>query len=72
MLNFYDFFQVFVFTTNHHLKVAIVTDLGPIQNQHKMLKIQQTILKLYMRLLYVVFNNFEPQNAGFIDVKKRI
>ena len=22
MLNFYDFIQVFVFTTNHHLKVA--------------------------------------------------
>ena len=28
MLNFSDFIQVYVFTTNHHLKVVIITDLG--------------------------------------------
>ena len=27
MLNFYDFIQVFVFTTNHHLKMALKTIL---------------------------------------------
>ena len=35
-----------------------------------MLKIQQTYLKLYKRLLYVVFHSLEPQNAGLVDVKK--
>ena len=28
MSNFYDFIQVYVFTTNHHLKVVIITNLG--------------------------------------------
>ena len=27
MLNFYDFIQVFVFTTNHHLKYKLNTDI---------------------------------------------
>ena len=27
MLDVYDFIQVFVFTTNHHLKVVIITNL---------------------------------------------
>ena len=26
--------------------------------------------KLYRRLHYVVFHNSEPQNAGFVNVKK--
>ena len=34
-----------------------------------MLKIQQTFLKLYMYLLYVVFHNLEPQNAVLVGVK---
>ena len=28
MLNFYDFIQVYVFTTNHHLKFQILGSLG--------------------------------------------
>ena len=35
-----------------------------------MLKIQQIFPKLYMCLLYVVFHNLKPQNAGLVDVKK--
>ena len=27
LLNFCDFIQVYVFSTNHHLKVVIITDL---------------------------------------------
>ena len=34
-----------------------------------MLKIQQIFPKLYKCLLYVVFHNLEPQNAGLVDVK---
>ena len=37
---------------------------------HKMLKIQQIFPKLYRCLLYVVFHNLKPQNAGLVDVKK--
>ena len=36
--------------------------------QHKMLKIQQIFPKLYRCLLYVVFHNVEPQNAGLVEV----
>ena len=35
-----------------------------------MLKIQQIFPKLYRCLLYVVFHNIKPQNAGLVDVKK--
>ena len=35
----------------------------------KMLKMQQISLKLYRCLLYVVFHNLEPQDAGLADVK---
>ena len=35
-----------------------------------MLKIQQTFPKLYRCILYVVFHNLKPQNAGLVDVKK--
>ena len=35
-----------------------------------MLKIQQIFPKLYRCLLYVVFQNLKPQNAGLVDVKK--
>ena len=35
-----------------------------------MLKIQQTFLKRYKCLVYVVFHNLEPQNAGLVDVEK--
>ena len=35
-----------------------------------MLKIQQIFPKLYRCLLYVVFHNLKPQNAGVVDVKK--
>ena len=35
-----------------------------------MLKIQQIFPKLYRCLLYVVFHNWKPQNAGLVDVKK--
>ena len=34
-----------------------------------MLKIQQIFPKLYRCLLFVVFHNLEPQNAGLVDVK---
>ena len=37
---------------------------------HKMLKIQQIFPKLYRCLLFVVFHNLKPQNAGLVDVKK--
>ena len=35
-----------------------------------MLKIQQIFPKLIRCLLYVVFHNLKPQNAGLVDVKK--
>ena len=70
MLNFCDFIQVYVFTTNHHLKVVIITNLGQRQNQHKMLKIQQIFPKLYRCLLYVVFHNLEHQNTGLVGMKR--
>ena len=34
-----------------------------------MLKIQQIFPKLYRCLLYVIFHNLKPQNAGLVDVK---
>ena len=34
-----------------------------------MLKIKHIFPKLYRCLLYVVFHNLEPQNAGLVDVK---
>ena len=40
------------------------------KNLHKMLKIQQIFPKLYRCLLYVVFHNLKPQNAGLVGVKK--
>ena len=51
-------------------KVVVITNLGQRQNLHKMLKIQQIFPKLYRCLVYVVFHNLEPQNAGLVDVKK--
>ena len=50
--------------------MVIITDLEQKQNLHKMLKIQQIFQKLYRCLLYVVFHNLEPKNAGLVDVKK--
>ena len=35
-----------------------------------MLQIQQIFQKLYKCLLYVIFHNLKPRNAGLIDVKK--
>ena len=35
-----------------------------------MLKMRQIFPKLYSCLLYLVFHNLEPQNAGFVDVKR--
>ena len=35
MLNFFDFIQVYVFTTNHHLKVVIS---GKYKNLNKIIK----------------------------------
>ena len=35
-----------------------------------MLKIQQIFPKLYRYLLYIVFQNLKPQNAGLVDIKK--
>ena len=43
---------------------------GNDKNLHKMLKIQQIFPKLYRCLLYVVFHNQEPINAGLAGVKK--
>ena len=51
-------------------KVVIIKDLEQNKNLHKMLKIQQIFQKLYRCLLYVVFHNLEPKNAGLFDVKK--
>ena len=50
--------------------MVIITNLEQKQNLHKMLKIQQIFPKLYRRLLYVVFHNLKPQNAGLVDVKE--
>ena len=52
------------------VKVVIITDLEQNKNLHKMLKILQIFPKLYRCILYVVFHNLEPQNAGLVDVKK--
>ena len=38
------------------LKVVIITDLGPRQDQHKILKIQRILLKLNRCHLYVNFH----------------
>ena len=43
---------------------------GKDENQHKMLKLLMIFPKLYRCLLYVVFHNLEPQNAGLVDVKR--
>ena len=43
---------------------------GKDKNQHKMLKIQQIFPNIYRCLLYVVFHNLEPQNAGLVGVTK--
>ena len=43
---------------------------GKDKNLHKMLKIQKIFPKRYRCILYVVFHNLEPQNAGLVDVKK--
>ena len=51
-------------------KVVIINDLGKDKNQHKMLKIQQIFPKLYRFLLYIVFHNYELQNAGLVNDKK--
>ena len=53
--------------TIFHLKVVI---WGKDKNQHKMMKIQQIILKLHRCLLYVVCHYLEPQNAGLVDIKR--
>ena len=53
-----------------YVKMVIITYFGQRQNQHKMLKIQQILPKLYRCLVYVVFHNLEPQNAGLINVKR--
>ena len=53
-----------------NIKVVIIKDLEQNKNLHKMLKIKQIFQKLYRYLLYVVFHNLEPQNAGLFDVKK--
>ena len=50
--------------------MVIITNLGQRQNQHKMLKTQQMFPKLCRCLLYVVFHNLEPQNAGLVDDKR--
>ena len=43
---------------------------GKDENLQKMLKIQKIFPKLYRCILYVVFHNLEPQNAGLVGVKK--
>ena len=40
MLNFCDFVQVYVFSTNHHLKVVIINNLG--QRQKSALNAENT------------------------------
>ena len=66
--------SVVVFAVNHlqfcRFKVVIITNLEQNKNLHKMLKIQQISKNLYRCLLYVVFHNLKPQNAGLVDVKK--
>ena len=37
-----------------------------------MLKIQQIFPKLYRCLIYVVFDNLEPQKAGLVEVKREL
>ena len=46
MLNFCDFIQDFVFTTNHHLKVVIY---GKYINQNKIIKVERISLKFNRR-----------------------
>ena len=53
------------------IKVVIITNLEQKQKICiKSLKIQQIFPKLYRCLLYAVFHNLKPQNAGLVDVKK--
>ena len=52
------------------IKVVIITDLEQNKNLHKMLELQQIFPKFYRCLLYVVFHNSKPQNAGLVDIKK--
>ena len=51
--------------------MVIITDLEQKQKSAStMLKIPQIFPKIYRCLLYVVFQNLKPPNAGLVDVKK--
>ena len=54
----------------YELKVDCILIWSKNKNLHKMLKMQQIFPKLYRCLLYVVFHNLGPQNAGLVGVKK--
>ena len=51
MLNFCDFIQVYVLTTNHHLKVVIC---GKYKNLNKIIKILHISLKFHRLLIFVI------------------
>ena len=76
MLNFYDFIQVFVFTTNHHLNrlgglslprksVVRLTDrpdmtLDVYRGRKTTIQQQQQVTRLLLLLYYIFFNFISP------------
>ena len=52
--------------------MVIITNLGQRQKSALNAENEQVFPKLYKCLLYVVFHNLEPQNAGLVDVKRDV
>ena len=56
--------------SEYTIKVVIITNLEQKQKSAKNAKNTTDLPKLYRCLLYVVFHNLKPQNAGLVSVKK--
>ena len=56
MLNFYDFIQVFVFTTNHHLKAVGICHLRTLLLIFVLVLIHVIEHCVYFSLLYPLYN----------------
>ena len=69
MLNFCGFIQVYVFSTNHHIKVVIITDLGQRQKSASNAK-NTTEHPEISQVPSLCFSLFRTQNAGFVDIKR--
>ena len=61
MLIFCDFIQVYVFTTNHHLKVVIC---GKYKNLNKIIEIKHISLKFHRLLIFVILHSLQCKIEG--------